>query len=508
MTFRDELAVHIKARYPVIWLTSYEEKRVERMISEICEAQGKKRFVIWTATKGFTDIDGKVIQQGAADLVEALNQVIEDARTKPTIYLFKDFHKWVDATDKTVYRILRDAVEVVKSSPSTIIVLSPVLAYPKEIEKAITVLDVPFPDRNELKAVLNRFTQATKLVKEITMPTPEEEDMILRSAAGLVEDEFENIIAKSLVMFKRIDPKLVVSEKEQTIRKSGVIDFYQSLEGMENVGGLDNLKGWITRRALAFTQKAKDFGLRPPKGVFLAGVTGCGKSLSVKAMASYMQMPLLMVDASKVLGSYVGQSEQNLRAVLKTAEAVSPAILFIDEAEKMLPQGTSGDSGVSSRIFGMLLTWMQERPADKPVLVAMTANDPLKLPPELFNRFDATFFVDLPTATEREAVWAVQIRKAGRDPKNFGLPGLAGASEGWSGREIEMVVGEALIRAFEAGHDVDDQTILGVLRERIPLSVQRREDIEKMRRWGKEFAVPASTPAATDQYEGRAVELG
>lgn len=506
MSFRDDLAVHIKARYPVIWLTSFEERRVERIIQDICIAQ-EKRLVIWTATKGFIDAEGKVIQQGAADLVEALNQVIEDARTKKTIYLFKDLHKWLDQNDKTCYRILRDAVEVVKSSPSTIIVLSPVLAYPKEIEKAITVLDVPFPDREELKAVLERFTTATKMKESIQMPSPEEEDAILRSAAGLTEDEFENIVAKSLVLFRRVDPKLVVSEKEQTIRKSGVIDFYQSLEGLDSVGGLNNLKGWITRRSLAFTQKAKDFGLRPPKGIFLAGVTGCGKSLSVKAMASYMQQPLLMVDASKVLGSYVGQSEQNLRAVLKIAEAVSPAILFIDEAEKMLPQGTSGDSGVSSRIFGMLLTWMQERPPEKPVLVAMTANDPLKLPVELFNRFDATFFVDLPTLMEREEIWAVQIRKAARDPKKFDLAKLAGASEGWSGREMEMVIGESLIRAFEADKDIDTLVITSILKERIPLSVQRREDIEKMRKWGKDFAIPASTVAATTQIEGRAVEL-
>jgi SpoVK/Ycf46/Vps4 family AAA+-type ATPase len=227
-------------------------------------------------------------------------------------------------------------------------------------------------------------------------------------------------------------------------------------------------------------------------------------------MASYMQMPLLMVDASKVLGSYVGQSEQNLRAVLKIAEAVSPAILFLDEAEKMLPQGTSGDSGVSSRIFGMLLTWMQERPPEKPVLVAMTANDPLKLPVELFNRFDATFFVDLPTPKEREEIWAVQIRKAGRDPKDstkFDIPVLAARSEGWSGREMEMTVSEALVRAFEAGRELNWNDIADVLKERIPLSVQRREDIEKMRKWGKDFAIPASTVAAVTQMDGRAMEL-
>jgi SpoVK/Ycf46/Vps4 family AAA+-type ATPase len=505
MTFKDELEVHIKARYPVIWLTSYEEMRVQRMIKDIAQEQ-KKRFVIWTSTKGFVDAEGKVVQQGAADLVEALNQVIEDARSKATIYLFLDLHKWLDQADKTCYRILRDAVEVVKSSPSTIIVLSPVLAYPKEIEKAITVLDVPYPDRAELQAVLKNFTTATKIAKEgIQLPTPEEEDAILRSGAGLTEDEMENIIAKSLVTYKRVDPAMVVAEKEQTIRKSGVIEFYQSLEGLDNVGGLDNLKAWITRRGLTFSQKAREFGLRPPRGIFLAGVTGCGKSLSVKAMASYLKLPLLMVDASRVLGSYVGQSEANLKAILKTAEAVSPAILFIDECEKLLPPNTGGDSGVGTRLMGGLLTWMQEN--KKPVIVAATANDPLKLPVELMNRFDVCFFVDLPTKAEREEVWSVLVRKVGRDPKAFSLTRLAEESEGWSGREIEAVISEAMIRAFEAGKDIDTVSIIEVLKGRIPLSVQRREDIEKMRRWGRDFAVSASSRPIAEELGTRAVEL-
>lgn len=504
--FKNELSVLIKARYPVVYLVSFEERRVEKILSEICTAQ-KKSLIIWTATKGFTDFDGKVVQQGASDLTEALSQVIAEAKQKKVIYLFKDIHKWMDGNDKVFYRMLRDAVEVLKASQSTIMLLSPVLSYPREIEKEIAVLDVPYPDRSELKAVMDQFIQATKAVKEdIQLPTAEEEDTILRSGAGLTEDEFENIIAKSMVMFKKIDPRMVVAEKEQTIRKSGVLDFYQQLEGLENVGGLDSLKEWIMRRSLSFTEKARAFGLRAPRGIFLGGVTGCGKSLSVKAMASYMKMPLLMVDASKVLGSLVGQSEQNLRSILKTAEAVSPAILFIDEAEKMLPQGTQGDSGVSSRIFGMLLTWMQERPADKPVLVAMTANDPLKLPPELFNRFDATFFIDLPTTEERKAVWAIQIGKARRDPAKFDLDDLAQVSEGWSGREIEMIVSEALSRAFEAGKDIDTTILEEVLAGRKPLSVQRREDIEKMRKWGKELALPASKAVARKD-EGRMVEL-
>jgi len=506
MSFKDELATLIKARYPIVALTSFEERRVENIVQEIAKDQGKT-LVIWTATRGFFGIDGKVIQSSAADLIEALNQVISEAKSKKIIYLFKDISRWLmDPQDKTYYRLLRDSVETLKASQSTVLLLSPMFSYPREMEKIIQVLDVPYPDREELKSVLERVVDAAKSVKStIQSPTNGELDAILRSGAGLTSDEFENIIAKSLVTQMKVDPRLVVLEKEQTIRKSGVLDYFQTVEGLEDIGGLDVVKAWITRRALAFTQKAKDFGLRPPKFVFMCGVSGTGKSLSVKAMASYMKMPLLVVDASRLLGSFVGQSEQNLRSILKTAEAVSPAILFMDEAEKLLPQGTQGDSGVSSRIFGMLLTWVQEN--KKPVLLAMTANDPLKLPPELFNRADATFFVDLPVKSERVEIWGIQIAKTGRDPKKFDLSLLAEESEGWSGREIENVCSEALARAFEADHDIDTDTIRGVLKERVPLSVQRRDDTEKARKWGKDFALPASTKGLSGEIGVRAVEF-
>jgi SpoVK/Ycf46/Vps4 family AAA+-type ATPase len=508
-SFKDDLAVYVKARYPILYLVSFEESRVTAMVNAIC-AEQKKALILWTATTGFTSPAGKVLSQGASDLTEAIAQIMEEAKAgqKKAIYLFRDLHRWIgEAQDRTYYRLLRDAVEVLKSSSSTIILVSPVLAYPRELEKDIVVLDVPLPDRAELKIVLDGFIQATKAVKaDIQVPTPEEEDMILRSGAGFTAQEFENVIARSMVMHKRIDPVMVVQEKEQTIRKSG-LDYYQSLENLGDIGGLGNLKEWIIRRSLAFTEKARAFGLRPPKFVFLCGCSGTGKTLSAKAMASYLQMPLIIVDPSKLMGAYVGQSEAQTRAVFKTAEAIAPVVLMFDEAEKILPQGgaSAGDSGVSSRLFGMLLTFIQE--TRRPVLIVMTANNPLLLPVELYNRADAVFFVDLPTKAEREEVFEVQIRKVGRDPRNFSLAQLAEASEGWSGREIEKIIAEALVRSFEAGHELDTETIIGVLKERLPLSVMRREDTERARKWGKEYAIPASKSVVRTQDEGRAVEL-
>lgn len=493
MTFKEKLSLHIKARYPVIWLTSYEEKRVERILHEIAKEQKNKRVVVWTATKGFVE-NGKTTSS-ATDLIEAFETVInESKKNNRTIYLFKDLHKFLPPDDTIVYRLVRDAAEEIKGSFATIIILSSTISYPSELEKTITVLDVPYPDADELKAVMDNVVQSAKRAEpKVKKPNESETETILRSAAGLTELEFENICAKSLIMNLRIDPDVVVLEKESTIRKSGLVDYFQSIDGLESVGGLDNLKSTIVRSSKAFSKKAQEFGLKPPRGFFLAGVTGCGKTLSVKAMASHMKISLLMADASRLYGKFVGESEKNFRAIFKLARAVAPCILFIDEAEKMLPQGTDGDSGVSSRTFGMLLTEMQECPPDKPVIFAMTANDPLRLPPELFNRFDYVFFVDLPTEEERVAIWKVLIKKEGkRDPKKFDLKKLAKNSDGWTGREIGKVINDALGYAFERDEDLTTEGILNVLKNRVPLSVQRKADIERMRSWGKDMAIPAS----------------
>ena len=241
-------------------------------------------------------------------------------------------------------------------------------------------------------------------------------------------------------------------------------------------------------------QLEQAFGLKLPRGLMLAGVTGCGKTLSVKAAAGHMKVPLLIADAAKILGQYVGMSERNLAQVFKTAEDVSPCILLIDEAEKFIQSGTQGDSGVSSRLLGQTLTWMND--CRKPVLVCLTANDPLRIPIEVVNRCAATFFVDLPNEEERQAVWRVQVKKVGRDPQGFDLKALSEASDGWSGREMESIINEALKRCFKAGTELSTEAIVSVLAGRQSLSVQRRADIEKMRTWGKDTAVPASRAEA------------
>lgn len=506
MTFKDELDTHIRARYPVLFLASFEEARVERLLREVAEARQKK-VVVWSATRGF--VNGDKTDSGAADLPEAFDQIGTAAKAgEKAIYLFKDLPRFMGPTDNVTYRLLRDAAADLRGSFCTIVILAPELKIPKELEKCVTVLDVPYPTREELQTVMDRVVQAARTQNEAIAPPDEETvNVILRSAAGLTEEEFENICAKSLIRHKRIDPALVVEEKEATIRKSGIAEFYQTVGGLEQVGGLEPLKEWITRRAKTFSQEALKFGVKPPRGIFLSGVTGCGKSLSVKAMAHHLKMPLLAVDPARVLGQFVGQSEGNLRQLFKLARAVSPVVLWFDEAEKLLPQGTAGDSGVSSRLFGMLLTEMQEVPATQPVLFAFTCNDPLKLPVETFTRMDAVFFVDLPDQTERESIWKVLMGKVGRELDIEHAKMLASASEGWTGREMEFILNEALTRTFEEGTQLQVASILLVLKERQPMSVQRKADIEAMRSWGREKALLANRRVVSVKTNGRALEL-
>ena len=497
MTFEQELSVYIKARSPVIYLVSPEEERVELILKRIADDEGgggknKKRLLVWASTTGFVE-DGKVVSPGSADVTEAFKLLTDEvkagAKTK-ALFVMKDLHRFMEPQDRTTYRLIRDAAKVLELSNATLILLSPVLQYPKELEKVLTVMDVPFPDREELKATMEEVVGGAGL----PMPPNGDLDTVMRAAAGLTVNEFKGIVSKSLIKHRAVLPGLVASEKEQVIRKSGVVDFYQSLEGLEDVGGLENLKEWIADAALALTPKAQAFGLKLPRGLMLAGVTGCGKTLSVKAAAGHMKVPLLIADAAKILGQYVGMSERNLAQVFKTAEDVSPCILLIDEAEKFIQSGTQGDSGVSSRLLGQTLTWMND--CRKPVLVCLTANDPLRIPIEVVNRCAATFFVDLPNEEERQAVWRVQVKKVGRDPQGFDLKALSEASDGWSGREMESIINEALKRCFKAGTELSTEAIVSVLAGRQSLSVQRRADIEKMRTWGKDTAVPASRAEA------------
>ncbi|MCS7273544.1 MAG: AAA family ATPase [Fimbriimonadales bacterium] len=497
--FERELNLLIKARYPLIYLQTAEETRAEEILRHIAQ-QRHKRVYVWTYTRGYEPpIPAPTETASTRPLAPELEAITHLLRLQDeALVILKDFHPFLG--DQRVIRLLRDLYPRLHRSWRTVVFLSPVLKLPPELEKQITVLEMPLPTREEIAQKIHEILLVLKASHpEVrTDLSPAELDELVSAAQGLTMDEIENVCARSVVEHKALVVDAILSEKKQIVRKSGVLEYYDASETMDDVGGLDLLKEWLRKRRAAFTQEARAFGLPAPKGVLLLGVQGTGKSLSAKAIANLWGLPMLRLDVGRVFGSLVGASEANMRTAIRVAEAIAPCILWIDELEKGfagVQSSAMSDSGTTARVFATFLTWMQEKRA--PVFVVATANDVSQLPPELLRkgRFDEIFFLDLPTLAEREQIFAIHLRKRGRDPQQYDLKRLARATEGFSGAEIEQVVVAGLFTAFDAKRELTTEDMLEEIRHTVPLSVMMREEIEALRQWAQMRARPASSAA-------------
>jgi ATP-dependent 26S proteasome regulatory subunit len=490
-----EIDVLIRSRYPLLYLLTHEERRLETRLALLAKAQ-KKPFYVWTATTGLQaggDVsvglsDSGVEDKGLVDPAEAIQRIRTVGETG--IFLLKDFHPFLD--DPHVVRRLRDACTDLQQSYKTILIAAPTLNLPCELEKDVTLIDIPLPDYAELFEILKGVCdQVIAKDPSVVKITPDDARMLVRAAQGLTSTEAENVFAKAVVSDSVLDARdieLVLSEKSQIVRKSGILEFYPSQHQMSQVGGLSNLKHWLETRAQGYSESAASFGLPTPKGMLLLGAPGTGKSLTAKAVASTWKMPLLRLDFGKIFSGIVGSSEENMRKALKIAEGVSPAVLWIDEIEKGLAGGGGGgdsDGGAASRVLGTFLTWMQETTAR--VFVVATANKIEHLPPELLRqgRFDAIFFVDLPDETARAEIFGIQLTRKGRDPKGYDVAALAKATPGFSGAEIEYAVIEAMFDAFHQNRDVTTEDLVASAKRIVPLSVTYEEELGKLRSWAK-----------------------
>jgi len=543
MNWIEELKTLIKARYPAIWLVTDEEERIVQAIREefyfkpymsildkikgdgeeipeeeklrLIEESGIRKIYEWSAVKGITEIvegaDEKEIDSAAQDVYSALGAIINLTQQKQakSIFVLKDPHEFL--RDPLSIRQFKETYFALKTTYSSIIIVSPILQIPTELQKMITVIDIPLPTQEELKRkltnIIDDVNESLKLNLRLENGELEE---IIKAGLGLTMQEFEHCVAKSIVKFRKIKATEIVKEKEQIIRKSGILEYYHSVETIKDIGGLELLKEWLIKRKAAFTDKAKKFGLKPPKGILLAGAAGTGKSLTAKVASNIFGFPLLRMDVSNVFGQYVGESEKNMRNALKLAESVAPSILWLDEVERIVAgheSSGSTDSGVTSRVIGQLLTWMQER--TKPVFVIMTTNDPLALPPQLIRagRLDEIFHVDLPNLEERKAIFSIHLKKVGRDPNNFDLDALAEATEGFVGAEIEQVIQDALYIAFSYNAEITTGTILDVVKETTPLSKKREAEIQRMREWAKNNAKPANRETTLKRKKKVTIEL-
>lgn len=504
----EEIKLLIEAKYPLIYILSYEEQRVLEELKRISEEIQIKLY-IWSLSKGITDLKGKEIGEGTTDPDLALDFVLNSK--DHAIFIFLDFH-WFLYREREIaprcIRKLRDIAHLLPSSPFTksLIILSPILEIPPELEKDIVVIDFPLPTIKELDEMLRKIEETIKNRPEFEIDLSDKDrEELLKAALGLTLTEAENAFAKVLMedlKLNRDDVGKILKEKEQIIKKSGILEYIIPDESMANIGGLENLKNWLKERSQGFSEEAKKFHLPPPRGVLLIGVPGCGKSLCAKVIAYEWRKPLLRFDVGRVFSKWVGESESNIRRVIKTVESIAPCILWIDEIEKEFGGVLGeGDSGTSSRVFASFLTWMQEKKS--PVFVVATANNLNKLPPEFLRkgRFDEIFFIDLPFEDERKEIFRIHLLKRGRDPKNFDIDLLAKESEGYSGAEIEEAVISALYRVFSSNKDLTTEDILNCLKETKPLSETMKEQIQQMRIWARNRARYASSKSRSEKGE-------
>ncbi len=490
--FMQELDTLVRARYPLIYVVSPEEQRLDALLRELAESHGKALWT-WSVTKGLRPGGAHpprlpAGQEGTQDPIEALAAIakVED----PALVVLKDFHPYLTDQPKIV-RALRELGQELKGRYTTAVLLSPTLTMPVELEKEIAVLDVPLPTFRDLAQLLKEIVEVLRQDPRVSVSlTREQGEQLVKAAMGLTLNEAENAFAKAVAAHHSLGPSdigLMLEEKRQVIRKSGLLEYYPVDRSLANVGGVDLLKAWLGQRGRAFSEAARRFGLPDPKGLLLLGVQGCGKSLTAKAIASQWNLPLLKLDMGRIFSGIIGSSEENLRRAIRVAEGAAPAVLWVDEIEKGLSGSGSGvsDGGVATRIFGALLTWLQEKSA--PVFVVATANRIDALPPELLRkgRFDEIFFIDLPSAAERREIFEIHLHHRHRDPAQFGLAELAALSEGFSGAEIEQAVVSGLYQAFAANTELSQEHVAAAVRETLPLSRTMAEQVAEQREWAK-----------------------
>ncbi len=503
MSIAQEIETYIRARYPILYIVSSEEMRVQQMFMDIATRRQKK-VLEWSCSTGIVPGGASIQSQklrnpATKDPLVALDQVIE--QVEPAIFLFKDLHPFLTKTSFTVIRKLKEIALHLKDSFKTIVIVSSVLEIPVELEKEITVINFPLPTRDDLAELLDRILEDVKPIKQVGIDIDDAgRERLLQATLGLTLTEAENVFAKIIVQDQHLSAEHVTevfAQKQQIIRKSGLLEYYSATETFDHVGGLAVLKDWLGTRALAFSDEARAFGLPAPKGILLIGVQGCGKSLCAKAVASLWQLPLLRFDMGRMFGSLVGSSEENVRRAIAVAESVAPAILWVDEIDKAFAGSQSSghtDGGTAARVFGTFLTWLSEK--STPVFVVATANDISQLPPELLRkgRFDEIFYVDLPSAEERAEVFRIHLARRGRDPEQFDLPALVKASDDFSGAEIEEAIISGLYEAFAEREALNTGHVLSAVQATVPLSRTMDEHINHLRSWVEGRARNASVP--------------
>jgi AAA+ superfamily predicted ATPase len=488
----DELRLLVNSRHPLITVETPEEERLEQMLLEVATELGVPLYE-WTVTAGLAKYRG-----GAIYNTEQPEQALANIPLiqGDTIFLLKDFARYCD--NDRICRRLRDLAEQFRAVRRAIVISAASLQLPAELasEAAPFELGLPTPEEllpgvRDMLAEINREQRIPVALDLAGM------GQVARNLAGLSGEEAMRTLRMCVLSRGRADAGLlddVLNAKRQALRNEGLIESVRRDASFADVAGLKRLREWIDKRKSALTPEGQRFGLVPPKGILITGVQGCGKSLAARAVAGEWGFELVRLDAGALYDKFVGESEKNLHKALELAQKLAPVVLWIDEIEKAFASaGASGDAdaGLSQRLLATLLTWMQDREGG--VFLAATSNNITVLPPEMMRkgRFDEIFFVDLPSAEVRAALFELHLKKRGRDAATFDLTKLAAASEGFSGAEIEQAIIAGLYTAFAQKQQLTTDILLAEMRSTQPLSVTRAEEVESIRQWAKTRAAPA-----------------
>lgn len=518
----ERLKILLNSSTPIVVMETVEEVRAVRLVRAACSSLNLATFE-WSIASGLVrcgsdvgelvpdthpsatgqghDMSGAQALYNSKEPAQALSNL--EAMSVEAAFVLKDFHRHMD--DPVVVRRLRDVGQKFSVNRRTVIITAPSITIPPELASLVEFLELPLPDKLRLRQIIDEMSVRvgkTRTLKR-TLDAPGL-DAMASNLRGLTEEEAERAASQAIVTRYGITSETVtdvLQAKKELLRRSGMLEFIptaenDAAENLAGVGGLDNLKRWLAQRRGAWEDAARDFGLEPPRGAIILGVQGCGKSMCARAIAGEWKLPLVKFDTAAIYDKYIGETEKRIQKVFRVAEGLAPCVFWIDELEKVFagsgPDSASVDAGVSSRILAAFLCWMQDRKA--PVFVAATCNNVTVLPPELIRkgRFDELFFVDLPNQAERKQIFAIHLARRKRNPAEFDLDRVASAAKGYSGAEIEAAVQTSLYAAFSSKRTVSTQGLLDALKATVPLSITRSEEIEELRTWARQRAVPAS----------------
>ena len=482
MNFLNEFVLLLKARYPILYISTNEEERIEYLIKYCAKKYVARTYYSWDFVDGY---QGNPNDKGfaARNPLEALDLIDKLTPETASLFVLKDYDNFLK--DFSVIRKLKNLSRSLKTQPKNIIIISSEINIPDSLKEFITLLEFPLPNYAEILEELNRLTSS--LQQEIE---PEVVNNIAMACQGLSLERIRRVLSKIIAKYGEIDessPALILQEKKQIIQQTQLLEFCLADKALSDLGGLDNFKDWLKLRAKAFSQDAIEYGLPYPKGLLLVGVQGTGKSIAAKIIANEWQLPLLRLDFGRLFASLIGQSEQRVRKMIEIAEALSPCILWVDEIDKALAGAqSSGDSGTTSRVLATFITWLSEKTT--PVFVVATANNIDCIPPEILRkgRFDEMFFLNLPTREEREAIFEVHLKKyRPNEINNFQLSLLGQLSKDFSGAEIEAVVIEAMRLGFNENREFNNEDVLVSIQNLVPLARTKSKEIDLLKDWAE-----------------------